>query len=102
MPGITVDGTGVLRVALLLCLRKAIDGAQPGVIASDPAAPLDLPAWCHTTGHHDLGPAPESGRDVYALRLTPQPMATDPMHPGTGPNRATDVHGCRAGRLAPG
>lgn len=73
-PGITVDGTGLLCVTLLLLLRKRIDGARPGtvvhVIATDPAAPLDLPAWCHMTGHHCLGPVPDpSGRPVYRLRL---------------------------------
>lgn len=43
---ITVDGTGLLCVTLLLRLRKQIEGAPPGtvvhVIATDPAAPLDL------------------------------------------------------------
>lgn len=84
-PDITVDGTGLLCITLLLRLRKEIDSAAPGtivhVIATDPAAPLDLPAWCHMTGHHYLGPVPESGRDVYAFRLTPQPMATRPDAP---------------------
>ncbi|MFE1036701.1 sulfurtransferase TusA family protein [Streptomyces sp. NPDC058807] len=54
-PGITVDATGLLCVTLLLRLRKEIDGAEPGavvhVVATDPAAPLGLPAWCHVTGH---------------------------------------------------
>ncbi|QUW85718.1 sulfurtransferase TusA family protein (plasmid) [Streptomyces mirabilis] len=70
---ITVDGTGLLCVTLLLRLRKEIDGAKPGtvvhVIATDPAAPLDLPAWCHMTGHHYLGPVPGDERPVYALRI---------------------------------
>jgi len=26
------------------------------LIARDPAAPLDLAAWCHLTGHTYLGP----------------------------------------------
>jgi tRNA 2-thiouridine synthesizing protein A len=72
-PDITVDGTGLLCVTLLLRLRKEIDGAKPGtvihVIATDPAAPLDLPAWCHMTGHHYLGPVPDDERPVYALRI---------------------------------
>ncbi|MFI9291139.1 sulfurtransferase TusA family protein [Streptomyces gardneri] len=50
---ITVDGTGLLCVTLLLRLRARIDDAAAGtvvhVIATDPAAPLDLPAWCHMT-----------------------------------------------------
>ncbi|MGW7308610.1 MULTISPECIES: sulfurtransferase TusA family protein [Streptomyces] len=50
---ITVDGTGLLCVILLLRLRARIDDAAAGtvvhVIATDPAAPLDLHAWCHMT-----------------------------------------------------
>ena len=38
-----------------------VNGAGPGavvhVIATDPAAPLDLPACCHMTGHTYLGAA---------------------------------------------
>ncbi|MFI2410522.1 sulfurtransferase TusA family protein [Streptomyces sp. NPDC018947] len=73
-PGITVDGTGLLCVTLLLRLRDEIGGAAPGtvvhVVATDPAAPLDLPAWCHMTGHHFLGPvAGAADAPVYALRI---------------------------------
>ncbi|MFF3544406.1 sulfurtransferase TusA family protein [Streptomyces platensis] len=83
---LTVDGTGLLCVALLLRLRAAIAGVEPGtvvhVIATDPAAPLDLPAWCHMTGHHYLGPVhddPESS--VYALRLSAGARPTRPDAP---------------------
>ncbi|MFJ4623842.1 sulfurtransferase TusA family protein [Streptomyces sp. NPDC088812] len=74
VPDITVDGTGLLCVTLLLRLRTEIDGAEPGivvhVVATDPAAPLDLPAWCHMTGHHYLGLVPETAdAPVYALRI---------------------------------
>ncbi|MEV2255925.1 sulfurtransferase TusA family protein [Streptomyces sp. NPDC050147] len=89
-PDVTVDGTGLLCVTLLLRLRKEIDGAKSGtivhVIATDPAAPLDLPAWCHMTGHHYLGPVPDDERPVYALELTADalPTRTDaPWHPAT-------------------
>ncbi|MFF5342268.1 sulfurtransferase TusA family protein [Streptomyces althioticus] len=73
-PDITVDGTGLLCVTLLLRLRKEIDTARPGtivhVIATDPAAPLDLPAWCHLTGHHYLGHVPDTAdAPVYALQI---------------------------------
>lgn len=78
-PGITVDGTGLLCVTLLLRLRKEIDGVEPGtvvhVVATDPAAPLDLPAWCHMTGHDYLGPVP-GDRSVYALRISADAHAT--------------------------
>jgi len=86
---ITVDGTGLLCVTLLLRLRREIDGARPGtvvhVIATDPAAPLDLPAWCHLTGHQYLGRSEDrTDHTVYAVRLTaePHPTRTDaPWHP---------------------
>ncbi|WP_445529426.1 sulfurtransferase TusA family protein [Streptomyces cyslabdanicus] len=89
---ITVDGTGLLCVTLLLRLRAAIDGAAPGtrvhVIATDPAAPLDLPAWCHMTGHRYLGSVPSAAEHpVYALRLTShaRPTRTDAPWHTTGP-----------------
>ncbi|MFC7884763.1 sulfurtransferase TusA family protein [Streptomyces sp. NPDC057376] len=89
-PGITVDGTGLLCVTLLLRLRKEIDGAEPGtvvhVIATDPAAPLDLPAWCHMTGHHYLGAVHGDERPVYALQLAADALSTRadaPWHPTT-------------------
>ncbi|GED90271.1 sulfurtransferase TusA family protein [Streptomyces sp. 6-11-2] len=83
---ITVDGTGLLCVTLLLGLRAAIEDAAPGthvhVMATDPAAPLDLPAWCHMTGHHYLGPVPNTAEPpVYALRLTTDARPTHPDAP---------------------
>jgi tRNA 2-thiouridine synthesizing protein A len=82
---LTVDGTGLLCVTLLLRLRKQIDAAEPDtvvhVIATDPAAPLDLPAWCHMTGHTYLGPVPGSDRPVYALRLAANARSTRPGAP---------------------
>ncbi|MEV6332379.1 sulfurtransferase TusA family protein [Streptomyces sp. NPDC051909] len=89
---VVVDGTGMLCVTLLLRLRRRIAHAPAGtvvhVIATDPAAPLDLPAWCHLTGHTYLGPIPDAeGRDVYALRLAgdPRPTRPDaPWHPAAG------------------
>ncbi|MEU6922025.1 MULTISPECIES: sulfurtransferase TusA family protein [unclassified Streptomyces] len=99
---ITVDGTGLLCVTLLLRLRKRIEGTPPGavvhVIATDPAAPLDLPAWCHVVGHNYLGPVPGE-RLVYALRLTADARPTlpdTPWHPAR-PGMATDFF---AGREA--
>jgi tRNA 2-thiouridine synthesizing protein A len=83
---ITVDGTGLLCVTLLLRLRARIAGAGAGtvvhVIATDPAAPLDLPAWCHMTGHTYLGPVPgDDSRPVYALWLTAGARPTRPDAP---------------------
>ncbi|MEU0666690.1 sulfurtransferase TusA family protein [Streptomyces lavendulocolor] len=80
----TVDGTGLLCVTLLLRLRAAVQGAGAGtvvhVVATDPAAPLDLPAWCHMTGHHCLGRVSGSP-PVHALRLAPNAVPTRPDSP---------------------
>ncbi|WP_250563639.1 sulfurtransferase TusA family protein [Sphaerisporangium fuscum] len=46
------------------------------LIASDPAAPIDLPAWCHLTGHTYLGPVPGAAVATYALRLAETPVPT--------------------------
>ncbi|MET7524702.1 sulfurtransferase TusA family protein [Streptomyces sp900116325] len=82
---ITVDGTGLLCVTLLLRLRKQIDGASPGtvvhVLATDPAAPLDLPAWCHLTGHTYFGPVRGTERPTYAIQLAADAQPTQPDAP---------------------
>lgn len=61
-----------LCVVLLLELRRFITGLPAAtvvhMIATDPAAPLDLPAWCHLTGHQYLGSV-SAQRPTYALRL---------------------------------
>jgi len=40
---------------LVFELHRRIDRLQPGdrleVVARDPGAPVDLPAWCRMTGH---------------------------------------------------
>jgi tRNA 2-thiouridine synthesizing protein A len=75
-----VDGTGLLCVRVLLLLRARIADAPAGTVvhltADDPAAPLDLPAWCHMTGHEYLGPIPDAPGPVYALRLAADAVVT--------------------------
>lgn len=70
---VTLDGGDRRCVQLLIELRRFIDGLAPGtlihVVAADPAAPLDLPAWCHLTGHHYLGSVPDRQRPTYALHV---------------------------------
>jgi tRNA 2-thiouridine synthesizing protein A len=81
---LVIDGTGMLCVVLLLHLRSRIAGAPPGtvvhLIADDPAAPLDLAAWCHLTGHTYLGtvtgPSP-----LYAFTMTARPRPTHAESP---------------------
>ncbi|WP_214317520.1 sulfurtransferase TusA family protein [Nonomuraea sediminis] len=85
MTPLVVDGGDRLCVQLLIELRDHVEAAGPGavihLIASDPAAPLDLPAWCHLTGHTYLGRVPGAGRATYALRVAAAGPATDSMSP---------------------
>jgi tRNA 2-thiouridine synthesizing protein A len=70
---VVIDGGDRACVSLLLELRARIDGLPGGTIihlvASDPAAPIDLPAWCHLTGHTYLGPVPATATPTYAPHL---------------------------------
>jgi tRNA 2-thiouridine synthesizing protein A len=53
---------------LVLALRSRLNAIAPGgvlqVTARDPAAPLDLPAWCRMTGHHLVA----ADHPVYLIR----------------------------------
>jgi tRNA 2-thiouridine synthesizing protein A len=88
---VVIDGGDRACVQLLLELRGHIARHPPGtvlhLIATDPAAPLDLAAWCHLTGHRYLGAAGRSRdcRPVYALQASGSPRPTDaasPWRPG--------------------
>ncbi|MCP9965313.1 hypothetical protein LUX57_09345 [Actinomadura madurae] len=61
------------------------------LIATDPAAPIDLPAWCHLTGHTYVGPLPDAAAPTYALRVSADPCPTEPdslAPPLTGTGRS--------------
>ncbi|MER6951185.1 sulfurtransferase TusA family protein [Nonomuraea sp. NPDC000554] len=77
---VVLDGGERRCVQLLIELRRLADGLAPGsvvhLIAGDPAAPIDLPAWCHLTGHDYLGPVPGGGTPVYAVRISATARAT--------------------------
>lgn len=54
-----VDALGLLcpmPVAMLAtAVARLAEGSVVELVADDPAIELDLPAWCHQTGHHLLG-----------------------------------------------
>ena len=84
---VVIDGGDRACVRLLLELRARISGLPAGtvihLIASDPAAPLDLPAWCHLTGHAYLGPVP-APRPTYAMPGRGYQLVADVPVPGEG------------------
>jgi tRNA 2-thiouridine synthesizing protein A len=57
-------GCGDLVLALRIRLNAIAPGGALRVTARDPAAPLDLPAWCRLTGHHLVS----ADHPVYLIR----------------------------------
>jgi tRNA 2-thiouridine synthesizing protein A len=82
---VVIDGGDRACISLLLQLRARIDrlpgGTTVHLIATDPAASIDLPAWCHLTGHTYLGPVINATRPTYAMCTVSAPAATDPGSP---------------------
>jgi tRNA 2-thiouridine synthesizing protein A len=87
MTPVVLDGGDRRCLTLLLELRRLMITLPPGaiidLIATDPAAPLDLPAWCHLTGHRylaafdgDLGP-------TYRIEVGADARAVDHARPWT-------------------
>ncbi|TMR16545.1 sulfurtransferase TusA family protein [Nonomuraea turkmeniaca] len=85
MPDLVVDGRDKLCVQLLIKLRAHVRRAGPGavihLIATDPAAPVDLPAWCHLTGHTYLGQVEGAERPTFALRVAGTAEETEDTRP---------------------
>jgi tRNA 2-thiouridine synthesizing protein A len=51
------------------------------VVTDDPAAPLDLPAWCHLTGHHYLGPVGSEIGSAYRIAVTAEARQVERTRP---------------------
>lgn len=62
---------GDLLYELRLRVRELAPGEAIDVIARDPSAPIDLPAWCRVTGH----PLVESEHPRYRVRRRAEPQA---------------------------
>lgn len=76
-----VDGgdraCGELLMALVEPMRQLAPGRVVRLVATDPAAPIDIPAWCHLTGHGYRGAGRGAdGRPHYDLEVSAQPTPT--------------------------
>jgi tRNA 2-thiouridine synthesizing protein A len=83
---VLVDGGDRACGELLLILAHRMQSTAPGatvrLVATDPAAVLDLPAWCHLTGHRYLGSGHQAdGRAHYDLQASTTPRATRSHEP---------------------
>jgi tRNA 2-thiouridine synthesizing protein A len=85
-PRVLIDGGDRACIALLMELSGRIARVPPATVihltATDPAAPLDLAAWCHVTGHAYLGPVAEPcDQPAYAIRVSAVHRQTEPHSP---------------------
>jgi TusA-related sulfurtransferase len=56
-------------IDLAAAARTAAGGTLITVIADDPAAATDVPAWCRMRGHHYEGSTPQGDAVAYRVRL---------------------------------
>jgi tRNA 2-thiouridine synthesizing protein A len=67
-----VDAAGLLCPLPVLRARKRLAGMAPGtvlrLIATDPAAIVDVPHFCAEAGHDLISVAEEDGAQVYLIR----------------------------------
>jgi tRNA 2-thiouridine synthesizing protein A len=67
-----VDAIGLLCPLPVLRARKALESLPPGaeicVLASDPAAIIDMPHFCAQSGHDFLGMTEADDHTIYHLR----------------------------------
>ncbi|MDO5619987.1 MAG: sulfurtransferase TusA family protein [Paracoccus sp. (in: a-proteobacteria)] len=91
-PSAEVDARNLLCPLPVLRLRKVLLGLAPGgtvrLIATDPAAQIDVPHFCETGGHRLLSQAalPDGAREYLVMRgpdgeQSEQPSLTAPAAP---------------------
>jgi len=81
-----VDGgdraCGELLLMLAARSRALPPRSQIRLLATDPAAAIDLPAWCHLTGHDYLGHSVDAdGRTYYDVRVSAGAHSTRDSNP---------------------
>ena len=81
-----VDGgdraCGELLLVLAARIRTLAARSEIRLLASDPAAAVDLPAWCHLTGHDYLGHGADAeGRRYYDICVSAEARDTRGSHP---------------------
>lgn len=72
----TIDARGLLCPLPVLRLRKVLNGLRPGaevtLLATDPAAIIDVPHFCNQSGHDLISTGPQQdGATGYRVRRGP-------------------------------
>jgi len=57
-------------ISLARAARAADAGAVVVVLADDPAAEFDIPAWCRMTGNELISTVADAPGTAYAVRVT--------------------------------
>lgn len=74
-------GCGELLMLVIRQVRGEPSGSVIGIVTTDPAADIDIPAWCHLTGHRYQGRASPQDDAAFVIELVHQPTPVDPDHP---------------------
>lgn len=81
---VVIDGGDRSCGELLLVLHREMRDLPPGtvveLIAHDPIAPIDLPVWCHLTGHRYLG-LHDAAADTYLIVVSAKARPVRPDRP---------------------
>ncbi|MGN6612926.1 MAG: sulfurtransferase TusA family protein [Angustibacter sp.] len=76
-----VDARGLRCPLPVIRLARAAEGAAPGtllqVLATDPAAEHDVPAWARMRGHRVVRSEPDGDALRITVELGPHPPATE-------------------------
>lgn len=69
---LTLDARGLLCPLPVLKARKRLEALEPGecltMHADDPAAIIDVPHFCHESGHDLVSQAAENNAQIYVIR----------------------------------
>ncbi|MGQ0624886.1 MAG: sulfurtransferase TusA family protein [Sporichthyaceae bacterium] len=83
-PGLVIEGGDLACGELLMLVHRRIRAAAAGTVvciaSTDPAGPIDVPAWCHLTGHHYLG-RQANAPDRYLIQIAAAATAVAESNP---------------------
>ena len=69
-----IDERGALCPAPVIALARASRRSESGtvivVLADDPAAEFDIPAWCRMTGNEFVSATSDGESTAYSVRIT--------------------------------
>lgn len=74
-------GCGELLLMIHRQVRDLAGGTFVAIATTDPAAPIDLPAWCHLTGHRYHGRAPSAEGEPFVVEVVRPASPVDPHRP---------------------